>query len=253
MNRRESYYLRISSDLEELILINAYDSKWVQRRYSISEIKTLMASGIYDPVDGLPSVMPVEYTTKVAKIELSKQPEGYRVLRKLSYAFEINTNTYAGVPSYYSYISIYTKQAIDDAGRASAPTFVFSQHFGDENGPTARHSFIMELTDLVTVDYGGVSKVPLLCADSSHIVWVEQEVRSHPHSRTIRCVPPETLRMRMLNFPTSNVPTAANTTKSLEDIDQSVLQKAYRIILEPAIGAVLILTRSNDLYRFQYA
>lgn len=67
MNRRESYYLRISSDLEELIIINAYDSKWVQRRYSISEMKTRMASGIYGPVDGLPSVIPVDSTTKVAK------------------------------------------------------------------------------------------------------------------------------------------------------------------------------------------
>lgn len=253
MNRRESYYLRISSDLEELILINAYDSKWVQRRYSISEMKTRMASGIYGPVDGLPSVIPVDSTTKVAKIELLKQPEGHRVLRKLSYAFETNTNTYAGVPSHYSYISLYTKQAIDDTGRASAPTYPFSQHFGDENGLTARHSFTMELTDLVTVDYGGVSKVPLLCADSGHIVWVEQEVRPHPHSRTIRCVPPTMLRMRMLSFPTSNVPTAANNTKTLEDIDQSVLKKAYRVILEPAIGAVLILTRTNELYRFQYA
>lgn len=253
MNRRESYYLRISSDLEELILINAYDSKWVQRRYSISEIKTLMASGIYDPADGLPSVTPVEYTTKVAKIELSKQPEGYRVLRKLSYAFEINTNTYAGVPSYYSYISLYTKQAIDDAGRAGAPTYIFSQHFGDENGPTASHSFIMELTDLVMVDYGGVSKVPLICVDSNHIVWVEQEASSHPYSRTIRCMPPTTLRMRMLNFPNSNVPTAAVNTKTLDDIDQSVLKEACRIILEPAIGAVLIFTRADELYRFQYA
>lgn len=60
--------------------------------------------------------------------------------------------------------------------------------------------------------------------------------------------------MRMVKFPNpDDLRMAYSVNLTLEGIDQSVLKKAFRISIESTMGAVLITTLSNELYRYRYA
>lgn len=115
--------------------------------------------------------------------------------------------------------------------------------------PTSVRSFILELKDAVSGQYT-TRGLPLVGLDFNHIVWIEKEVTSF--SRTIHA-PFATLRMRMVKFPNPDDLPMAYSVKTLEGIDQSVLKKAFRISIESTMGAVLITTLSNELYRYRYA
>lgn len=195
------------------------------------------------PISMPSSVVPVESTIKSATINLPEQPPGSDVMCRFSYAFGPNANSCAGIPPRYSYISLYANYAI------GAEAYILAQHFGDEDVPTTVRSFILELKDAVSGNYT-TRGLPLVGLDFNHIVWIEKEVTSF--SRTIHA-PFATLRMRMVKFPDPDDLTMAYSIKTLEGIEQSVLKKALRVSIESTMGAVLITTRTNELYRYRYA
>lgn len=200
-------------------------------------------SRLSGPISIPSSVVPVESTIKSATINLPEQSPGSDVMCRFSCAFGPNANSCAGIPPRYSYISLYAKYAV------GAGAYILAQHFGNEDVPTSVRSFILELKDAVSGQYT-TRGLPLVGLDFNHIVWIEKEVTSF--SRTIHA-PFATLRMRMVKFPNPDDLPMAYSVKTLEGIDQSVLKKAFRISIESTMGAVLITTLSNELYRYRYA
>jgi len=150
------------------------------------------------------------------------------------------------------------------------------QYYTTSERPLSRKVFVFQLLDCSTIRLGELG-FPIMGASFNHLVWVEtttvtMPVGSVPISkdrwRGKRMNLKEETRtkrvLRLVAFPEPGVasdeeysmpaqPSRAAQMRTLEDVPESVLDKAVHIFLEPAMAAVLITTSDNEMHRFNYA
>jgi len=187
-------------------------------------------------------------------------------------------------PKRRSYIFTYLDENVT-AAAGSAKRWLVAQYYvprynddddddRESTTPPVR-KFIMDLGDPVIVPYrDSISGQPILDCTFNHVGWIDQETVSQTvplpsiklgnKGKLLSSTRRKRRVVRLLTFPDDidrlgsdvyGVPIEPKVV-TLRDIPEKILDVACHIIIEPAMGAILIPTESkgrNEVHRFQYA
>lgn len=125
-----------------------------------------------------------------------------------------------------------------------------AQYYSDEQKPYRSERFYVPFTKPVLLEYGDLG-IPILGMSFNHLTWIEQDEQLVNGKRMFKRV------MRFTSFPhpskgIADLDASRPHTRTL-DIPSNVLDVAYHIFVEPALGSIYIATISNELHRFRYA
>lgn len=239
-SRHTGAVVRFSDDGEELTVFSEReDGIWRQHHYKVSDLKKLSQS--LSKGTDLPFHSLKPYDKATYKFADPFPSTGLGIYSDNVTMFQYWNSTYAqswlkvaGLRSLFSYL--YLMVGITSS---NVKKFRVAQFYATESAPCHPKRFVFDLGNPVRVPFEG-DELPLMSLSFNHLCWIDQ-------------LPKADLALKLVTFPDPFKRDDIKYEIRILDAPFSVLRNAAHVFMVPSLGSIMILTKAQHLYKFQYA
>ncbi|KLO11038.1 hypothetical protein SCHPADRAFT_999174 [Schizopora paradoxa] len=239
-SRHTGAVVRFSDDGEELTVFSEReDGIWRQNHYKVSELKKLSQS--LSKGTDLPFHSLKPYDKATFRFADPFPSTGLGIYSDNVTMFQYWNSTYAqswlkvaGLRSLFSYL--YLMVGITSS---NVKKFRVAQFYATETAPCHSKRFVFDLGNPVRVPFEG-DELPLMSLSFNHLCWIDQ-------------LPKADLALKLVTFPDPFKRDDIKYDIRVLDAPINVLRNAAHVFMVPSLGSIMILTKAQHLYRFQYA